>query len=169
MPKTDPATTLINLRAFLEILGLGEMAEKLTSNLNLDDILAAFNAQAAKEDAELKAALDKLGVDKVFSPDHSPNEKPHGEDDHPDVGTAADIRIIEQVPGFNGNVSGPNGILKPNALYVNGQKMLVPRDSELTIHGTHPNMEEAIAVTFTVFARSIQIGAERKPDGPAGS
>ncbi|MDH6282823.1 hypothetical protein [Prescottella agglutinans] len=191
---TDAATTLINLRAFLEILGLGNYAEKLVDSLNLDDITAALKAQAARDDAALQDALDKFGVD---TEDSEPGEQlppdpvvvrlgdvvpwqtgsfscatstaPKLESwlpaDNPDEATAVDIRIVEQIPDYDGDGRGAKGVVLPNALYLNGQKLLIPKDSEITVGGLNPKEPSCVAVTLTVWARSIQVGAERKPDG----
>ncbi|WP_238840674.1 hypothetical protein [Prescottella equi] len=197
MPNTDPATTLINLRAFLEIAGLEDAADKLADVLadHAVTLRGLSKAQGDSEDSALEAALDKLGVD---TSDSKPGEKLPPEPvvvrlgdavpwqtgsfscttpkldswppaDDLDEATAVDIRIVEQNPHFDGDGSGAKGLVLPNALYLNGQKLLIPKDSEITVGGLTPNQHGCVAVTLTMWARSIQVCAERKPDGPAGS
>ncbi|NKS29228.1 hypothetical protein GS534_00600 [Rhodococcus hoagii] len=195
MPNTDPATTLINLRAFLEIAGLEDAADKLADVLADHSVTlrGLSKAQVDSEDAALQAALDKLGVD---TSDSRPGEKLPPEPvvvrlgdavpwqtgsfssgtpkldswppaDDPNEATAVDIRIVEQTPHFDGDGRGAKGLVLPNALYLNGQKLLIPKGSEITVDGLAPNQHGCVAVTLTMWARSIQVGAERKPDGPA--
>ncbi|PBC38486.1 hypothetical protein CJ179_38470 [Rhodococcus sp. ACS1] len=73
-----------------------------------------------------------------------------------------DIDIVELVPDeYADNLAfnmGAHGLMKTNALFVNGQRVMVPRGAAVSVDNLMPNMDgQCVAVTMTVYARTVNI------------
>jgi hypothetical protein len=80
--------------------------------------------------------------------------------DHaPDHPVGAVIEIIErrrqtEFEGIGGEV------LIPTDIRINGQRLLTPKDSVVTVHAMEFPARDAVKVTFTAFARRVLVDAE---------
>lgn len=70
--------------------------------------------------------------------------------------TAADIELIERRRTTEDSAGG--SAIIPNEVRINGQPVLVPSDTPITVHEIRP--DELVRVTLTLFARRISIRAE---------
>lgn len=78
------------------------------------------------------------------------------------IGDAIDLEVVELVPNWNGNTDGANGIIKPNAVFVNGQRVSGLRDSEFSVD-LDPSMVRPVTATMTLFVRNLTVKRRDKP------
>ena len=57
------------------------------------------------------------------------------------------------------------GVVIPIEIRLNGQALLCPPDTPVTVHEIAINDQAPVLVTLTVYARRIIIGAEQDPPG----
>lgn len=69
----------------------------------------------------------------------------------------ADIEVIER----HSEDDAP-GVLLPNALRINGEDVAVPERARIQVHDISDS--ELVTVTLTVFARSLTVRHEQKPE-----
>lgn len=71
---------------------------------------------------------------------------------------AAIIEIVER--GRTTTDTSAGSVIIPNDVRINGQSLLVPRDSPVIVHEISTAPDEVLNVTLTLFARRITIAAE---------
>ncbi|WP_143645437.1 hypothetical protein [Streptomyces swartbergensis] len=71
---------------------------------------------------------------------------------------AAVIEIVERGRATTETASG--SVIIPNDVRINGQSLLVPRDSPVIVHEIKTDPDEVLTVTLTLFARRVTIAAE---------
>lgn len=74
--------------------------------------------------------------------------------------TPVDLEIIEYVP-TQGDLDKLNdlGVIRPNAVLLNGQKLLLPRDKPVTLHEIEIEGDDVVQVTMSLYVRRTQIEA----------
>jgi hypothetical protein len=78
-----------------------------------------------------------------------------------DLPRGADIEIIDHRHGLDSR-----GILMPNDLKINGQRVLMPADAPVIVHPVDMGQAEPVRVTLTLFASNLSI--RTKGDAPEG-
>lgn len=76
---------------------------------------------------------------------------------NPFAADAIDLEVIEMVPDWDGNLDGVNGIMKPNAVFINGKRVSGAADKPFVIDGLSPTMRDATTATMTLFVRNATI------------
>lgn len=77
-------------------------------------------------------------------------------------GNAIDFEISEIDEQCDGDLTGNRGIVRPNAIFVNGERILAPKHQEIEIHGL--NGDELLEVRLTMYVREFRM-TRRSSDG----
>lgn len=79
------------------------------------------------------------------------------EDQHSAFGDAVNLEIVEEVADWDGNTAGTNGIIIPRQIYINGQKVLVRKDTAFNIDCDGP-----VLATMSLFVRNLVVRKRAK-------
>ncbi|MFI7073558.1 hypothetical protein [Micromonospora sediminicola] len=70
------------------------------------------------------------------------------------------IEIIERRPQPTNPDHAAGDVVVPNEIRINGQRLLAPANSPVTVHELELREHDAVLVTLTLFAKRVVIGAE---------
>ncbi|MEU1497273.1 hypothetical protein [Streptomyces sp. NPDC005732] len=68
------------------------------------------------------------------------------------------IEIVEKGRATDDTLGG--GLILPNDVRINGQSLLVPKDTPIKVHEIEVDESTVVCVTLTLFARRVTIAAE---------
>lgn len=72
------------------------------------------------------------------------------------IGDAIDLEVVELVPDWDGRTDGVHGLIKPNAVYINGQRVMGRLGSEFRIN-IDPDFTGLVDATMTLFVRNLVV------------
>nr|WP_296763857.1 hypothetical protein [Rhodococcus sp. (in: high G+C Gram-positive bacteria)] len=82
------------------------------------------------------------------------------------IGNAIELDIVELVDGSPTalSVDGHHGIVKPNAIFINGQQVLGPRDQTIELNGLTASMDEVLEVRLTMYVSKLTMSKQVRSD-----
>ena len=106
--------------------------------------------------------VDLTSLNPAGAPKWTPPPKPLYDSVPADVEIVEYVRTQKELDGLN-----KHGVIRPNAVLINGEPLQIPKGSPVTIAPVElnaPSSDGLAKVTFTMFVRSASIRAALSPN-----